>query len=282
MRRWAAAVACAFALTGVAGCAAVPDGVDGDLTDGWAPLPTATRFQPQSGACHPDLVQNGTIDNWSPVPCAGPHLAETVAVARLTRQNQAFGECTRRATTFLGGDWRTGWVVLQPVLPSRAAWSGGARWVRCDVAETSPVDGAVVRRSGSMKGAVGAAGRLRMSCANPRIEGDSVTEMHPAACAASHTAEFAGLFATTRRTSSALTTDDLAGGCGSAIAKFAALPDDGDLASRVGWLGFPPDDAAWAMGDRAIRCFLWLNGEKMKGSYRNAGPGKLKIHYVRR
>ena len=52
------------------------------------------------------------------------------------------------------------------------------------------------------------------------------------------------------------------------------------IRSRVGWVSFPPDDTAWDMGDRAIRCFLWLNGEKMKGSYRNAGTRKLKIHYA--
>jgi hypothetical protein len=101
-------------------------------------------------------------------------------------------------------------------------------------------------------------------------------------CAKSHTAEFAGLFETTRKSARRLSTDDLADGCETAIATFAALPDDGDLSARVGWLGFPPDDAAWKMGDRAVRCFLWLNGERMKGSYRNAGPDKLKIHYVRR
>ncbi|MFI5892874.1 septum formation family protein [Actinoplanes sp. NPDC051513] len=282
MRRWAAALAL-LACTALAGCGAdLPRGVDGDLTNGWQPMAAATRFSPQPGACHSELVQNATADDYEPVPCAGAHLTETVAVAEVSNQSQAFATCSKRASTFLGGDWRTGWVVLQPVLPSREAWSGGARWARCDVAETSPVDGALVRRQGSMKGAVKPAGKLRMACANPTIEGDSVTEMHPASCASSHTAEFAGLFATNRAKSSQLSGDELAEGCDTAIAKFTGLRDDDTVPSRIGWLGFPPDDAAWTMGDRAIRCFLWLNGEKMKGSYRNAGPGKLKIHYTKR
>jgi len=112
--------------------------------------------------------------------------------------------------------------------------------------------------------------------------GDTVTEMHPVACSASHTAEFAGLFTTTRVKSADLGGGEVAKGCDRAIAAFTGLPDDASLPSRVGWLGFPPDDTAWQMGDRSIRCFLWLDGERMTGSYRGAGPGKLKIHYASR
>jgi hypothetical protein len=280
-RRWLVAVAGVAAL---AGCSATPSGVDGDITDDWKPMAAATQFKPQGGTCHSDLVQNATADNDDPVPCSSSHLAETVAVPALAQRSaaQAFAACSKVATAFLGGDWRTGWVVLQPVLPSKAAWTGGARWVRCDVAETSPVDGALVHRTGSMKGSVRAGGKLRMGCANPTIAGDTVSQMHPVACASSHTAEFAGLFATKRAKSSDLSGEELAKGCDSAIAKFTGLADDDSLPSRIGWLGFPPDDTAWQMGDRAIRCFLWLNGERMTGSYRNAGPGKLKIHYARR
>jgi hypothetical protein len=283
MRRWAAA---ACALLVLSGCASKPDGVDGDLTNGWKPMPAATQFRPAAGICHTELVQTGSADDYDPVPCDGAHMVETVAITQLTAADtlagsrpKAFAACSKQASTFLGADWRTGWVVLQPVLPGRPAWAGGARWVRCDVAETSPVDGALVRRSGSMKGAVKIGGKLRMACADPTIKGESVTEMRPIPCASSHTAEFAGLFETGAERSSDIDSDDLAEGCDKAIAKFTGLPDDNSLESRIGWLGFPPDDTAWEMGDRAVRCFLWLNGEKMTGSYRNAGPAKLKIHY---
>jgi Septum formation len=285
MRRWAAVLACALALA-VSGCGGMPEGVDGDLTNGWKPMPAAAQFRPAAGACHTELTQTGAADDYQPVSCTAAHVVETIAVADLgpaakleTSLPQAFAACSKRATAFLGADWRTGWVVLQPVLPAKKAWAGGARWFRCDVAETSPVDGALVRRSGSLKGAVKAAATLRMACANPTIDGESVTEMHPVACASGHTAEFAGLFETTLKRSSDLGGDALAEGCDKAIATFTGLRDDSTLQSRVGWLGFPPDDTAWSMGDRAIRCFLWLDGEKMTGSYRNAGPARLKIHY---
>jgi hypothetical protein len=289
MRRLAAVAAGAM-MCALAGCAQLPKGVDGDLTNGWAPMPAAVQFRPQAGTCHPDLVQTGTVDNWAPVPCTGPHMTETIAVADLAKaagtpvagQAEAFTECAKRATAFLGADWRTGWVVLQPVLPGKGAWSGGARWYRCDLAESSPVDGRLIRRESTLRGTVRAGGPLRMACANPTIRKDVVTEMHPVACTAGHTAEFAGLFDTTSRNSSDLSGDDLARGCDATIAKFAGLSPGDSVASRVGWLGFPPDDTAWQMGDRAIRCFLWLNGEAMTGSYRNAGPGKLKIHYADR
>ncbi|GAA2656464.1 septum formation family protein [Paractinoplanes durhamensis] len=288
MRRWVVLALAAMLALAPAGCAQHFEGVDGDLTNGWQPMPAATAFRPAAGTCHSELTQTGTIDSYSPVPCTGTHVAETVAVADLTGATglktpeaglpKAFAACSKQLTAFLGADWRTGWVLLQPVLPGKTAWAGGARWFRCDVAETSPVDGALVRRAGSMKDTI-KTGKLRMACANPTIHGESVSEMHPVACPSSHTAEFAGLFETSVKRSDDLTSKALATGCDRVIAKFTGLPNDSSLESRIGWLGFPPDDTAWQMGDRAIRCFLWLNGEKMAGSYRNAGPSRLKIHY---
>ena len=63
------------------------------------------------------------------------------------------------------------------------------------------------------------------------------------------------------------------------VVDVAGIPDDGNITYRVGWLSFPPDDTAWRLGDRAVRCFLWNNGERMTGSYRDAGTGKLEVHY---
>jgi Septum formation len=120
-----------------------------------------------------------------------------------------------------------------------------------------------------------------MTCANPRIEGEQVTEMHPVACSRPHTSEFAELFTSSARTSDDLSSARVEKGCDSAIARFAGLPDDDSITARVGWLGFPPDDSSWQSGDHAIRCSLWLNGEKMTGSYRDAGTWRLRIHYVR-
>ena len=287
MRRWVAALAGVLTLA-LAGCADLPSGVDGDLTNGWAAPSAAQQFRPAAAQCHPDVVEQGTIDDYAPVACRGPHVAETVAIADLPdlpagqRKGRAFRECSKRVTTFLGGDWRTGWLVLQPVLPSPQAWAGGARWYRCDLVETSPVDGDLVRRSGSLKGSLAGAGKVRMTCADPSVAGERVAAMRPVACAKAHTAEFAGIFESRRSSVAALTASEMEKGCHRAIAKFTGIPADNSVRNRVGWLGFPPDDASWKLGDRAVRCFLWLNGERMTGTYKNAGTRKLKIHYVYR
>jgi Septum formation len=279
MRRWVSAVAGLLATAILAGCAP-PEGVDGDLGDDWGPVPSASPFRPAAGACHREVTQTSHAGRYAPVSCASEHLAETVAVADLTADTEAFRECSRHASAFLGADWRTGWLVLQPVRPSERAWAAGAHWARCDLAETSPLTNALQPRAGSLKGALRAGGKLLMACANPTIDGEKVTAMRPVPCAGRHTAEFAGIFeAKAGGGPEGLKTADLAGGCEAAIARFARLRDDDNLASRVGWLGFPPDTTAWGWGDRAIRCFLWLNGEKMTGSYRGAGPAKLKVHY---
>ncbi|HEY0536157.1 MAG TPA: septum formation family protein [Actinoplanes sp.] len=290
MRRWAATLSCVLVLFTAAACTASPAGIDRDLTDDWRPLPAATQFRPSVGVCHDDITQPGALDDYAPIPCTATHVAETAAVGDLTGAAgwqtpgqgaaQAFQQCSRRVDAFLGADWRTGWLILRPVLPSTAAWAGGARWFRCDLAEVSPVDGRVINRKTSLEAGLKAGSALRMTCADPRIESEQVTEMHPVACSKAHTSEFAGLFPTTGRTSDAVSVDKVEKGCDAAIARFADIPDDGSITARVGWLGFPPDDTSWKSGDHAIRCFLWLNGEKMTGSYRNAGTSKLKIHYT--
>jgi hypothetical protein len=290
MRRWLAALACTFMLAALAGCAKLPPGVDGDLTDGWAPMPAAGQFRPADHVCHTEQLRKAPESSYSPVPCTGPHLEETFFLGELTgapaRAENAFRpayqQCAKRATAFLGEDWRLGWVVTQPVLPSDDGWAGGARWYRCDVAETSPTDGSLVRRSGGLQGALRPGGRLRMGCIKPTIDAVQVTDMRPVACSGGHGAEFAGLWNAPGGSMVSVTSAQMEKGCHAAIARFAGIPDDGDIGARVGWLSVPPDDTMWEFGDHAYRCFLWLNGETMKGSYRNAGTKKLKIHYVYR
>jgi hypothetical protein len=287
MRRTAALLAGALVLI-LGGCGARPAGVDGDLTDGWRPPPAAQQFRPAAGTCHAELVRSGAMASYAPLACTGEHLAETVAVTDLpatagatgpaAARRTAYAKCSRRTTAFLGTDWRTAWLLVQPVLPGPDAWSGGARWVRCDVAEISPVDGAPVGRATGLR----TTAPPRMSCADPAINGERVTAMRPVPCERRHRAEFAGLYESPRTSAAQLTSAELRKGCGAAIARFTRIPDDGTLVNRVGWLGFPPDDTAWQLGDRAVRCFLWLDGAPMTGSYRNAGPGKLKIQYVYR
>jgi hypothetical protein len=293
MRRWCAALALALvALATLTACGGRPAGVDGNLTDDWHAPPAGQQFRPAADTCHGELTQTVAAADYAPVACTNNHVAETVSVGELTGADsmkspadakaQAFTECGRQADAFLGADWRTGWVVMQPVLPSKAAWAGGARWYRCDVTQTSPSDGSLVWRKTSMKGALLSGSPLRLGCANATIKDESVSAMRPVACSASHTAEFAGIWVSgsTASTSAGLSTGKVEKGCDAAIAKFAAVPDNKDIKARTGWLGFPPDDQSWSSGDHSVRCYLWLNGEKMTSSYKNAGPKKMKIHYT--
>jgi putative regulator of septum formation len=286
MRRWPALIGVAVTLS-VAGCTEPPPDTDGALTDDWGRMPVARQFRPADHTCHDAVHETTNPDTYAPIPCAGRHVAETFFVGDLpaqaesrTARTQAYAACSWRASTFAGADWHTGWLALQTVLPGTDAWAGGARWFRCDLGELDPDRGGTVQRTGTLRRAMVTRGGLVMRCFNPVVADGDVGAMHPAACAATHTAEFAGLWQAPAGAFGNLSTARIEQGCDTVIAKFAAVPADKDLPSRTGWLGFPPGEQMWQLGDHSVQCFLWLNGEKMTGSYRKAGPAKLKIHYI--
>jgi hypothetical protein len=283
MRRWLGAAL----VLAMAGCGEMPTGVDGRLTDDWPALPAARQFRPADHTCHDAVHETTNPDTYAPIPCAGRHVAETFYVGDLTgkvgsaaARTQAYAECSRQASRFAGADWRTGWLALQTVLPGTDGWAGGARWFRCDLGELDPDGGPVVQRQGSLRRAMVTQSGLVMRCFRPEVADSDVGAMHPAACASAHTAEFAGLWQAPAGAFGSLTSARIEKGCDTVIARFAAVPDDKDLPSRTGWLGFPPGEEMWQLGDHSVQCFLWLNGERMTGSYRRAGPAKLKIHYT--
>jgi len=293
MRRWPALAGAVLALA-TSGCGDLPAGTDGRLTDDWAPLPAARPFRPADHTCHDAVHETTNPDTYAPIPCSGRHVAETFFVGDLTgpaaaagagsaeARPRAYAECSRQASRFTGADWHTGWLALQTVLPGPDGWAGGARWFRCDLGEIDPDEGHVMPRQGSLRRAMITRSGLVMRCFNPAVTRSDVGAMHPASCTAAHTAEFAGLWQAPGGDYDALNTARIEKGCDTVIAKFAAVPDDKDLPSRTGWLGFPPGETMWQLGDRSVQCFLWLNGEKMTGSYRDAGPAKLRLHYTGR
>jgi hypothetical protein len=107
-----------------------------------------------------------------------------------------------------------------------------------------------------------------------------VESMTPVSCSGKHHAEYAGQWAPKNPTLEQLSDDTKdEAGCHGVIASFAGVANDGNLQYRTGWIGFSPTEDEWNAGIRDVRCFLWLGDVTLTGSYRGAGPSKLKINY---
>jgi Septum formation len=292
------AILVASSLVLLAGCGN-PGGVDGDLTNRWAAIPAPTSFVPAPETCHlGNFALVGSRATYDEVDCELKHRTETVYVGTYASPaadadeppaessagaREAYRICDLKTTEYVGGQWRGARIWLGVTHPSAAAWAGGARWFRCDVIQIVLGRDSALGRSGTLEGvlATPAGTALTLACFNPVVSAARVESMTPAPCAGRHHAEYVGRWAP-RRPTPALLDDDAraARGCGSVIARYAGVPDDGDLKYRTGWIGFSPTPDEWNAGIRDVRCFLWLDDVTITGSYRNAGPAKLRINYV--
>jgi len=274
-----------------AGCSTGPPaGTDGDLTDDWSVPASPVPFRPATDQCHEVLTAIAPLADYRPVDCAELHVSETyyvgtaadadvVPAAGSAGARAAFRECSERAADHLGGSWRTARVAVQVVWPTKAAWSGGARWFRCDVT-TADLDGqSRTSRTGSLAGELAGASPLKLGCFNPTVEGETVTTMRPVSCEVPHRAEFAGLWRAPEITYAALEsgTARSAAGCRAVIATFAKLPDDADLQFRTGWISYNPTRTEWLSGERRVRCFVYFSKRTFTRSLRNAGTAVLPV-----
>jgi Septum formation len=297
MRRLLTAPACAAVLlTAVAGCGAPPAGVDGDLTNGWPAPPAAAAFRPEAGRCHDTVGLTSPQETYAPRDCGAWHVAETIHVGDLTgaaadgtesdrepgpdARAAAFAACTKRADAFLGGRWRTGAVELMTLLPGEAGRRGGSRWFRCDLAQIEHNTGEPAGRYGSLKGALAGSAPLRLRCFEPKIAGDSVQEMEPVVCASGHHAEFAGLWTAPDMPWSTLATsqDKINGGCLGVVATYVGVRNDGMLKYRTGVITLAPNKAQWAVGQRAVRCFVYIGHRTLKGSVKGTSTKALPVN----
>lgn len=295
MRRWWTAVAVGVTATlTLAGCGA-PAGVDRDLADDWAAFPAAQAFVPEAGVCHPTIQDVGYLSGYNPVACTASHRAETLHVGTLsgadaeegappragsTGMRTAHAECDRQVSKALGGDWRSGRLQLSVVFPSAPAWSGGARWFRCDLAEVASLDdGSVTARDASLRDALAPGSPLALGCFNPKLSKDDIEQMRPVACTAKHHAEFVGIAQFPDLTYAQFTRDPQRAhkACRGLIAKYVKVPNNGDLQYRAGTIIYHPLEAEWKNGDRGVQCFLWVSDRTLTRTLKGAGTKGLPV-----
>lgn len=297
MRRWISTVTAGIALAVTLSACGNPSGVDGDLTDDWAAPPEPTVFVPAAGVCHPTFQTVGYLHAYHPVDCAQPHVAETLHLGTVTGPEAGRdappksgsaglralrGDCEKKTNEYLGGHWRSGRLAMTVVLPSPYAWTGGARWYRCDVKEVKSLDvGDPVERSGSLRGALKGASDLAHRCFQPRRlpTTDQVSGMEAVPCGTKHRSEFAGIWTAPNTSYDAFEKDTarVHKGCRGVIAAYAKIPNDGDIKFRVGSIYYPPEENEWVEGHRSVQCFLWTSDRDLTRSLKGAGTKGLPI-----
>jgi hypothetical protein len=298
MRRWWSALAVA-GMTGLllAGCGQ-PAGIDGTLVDDWAPLAEPKPFVPPVGVCHPGgLTKVAPLSSFDPVDCATGHRTETVHVGTFAEAaaervappaegspeiRTAFGECDAKAREYVGNEWRGGRLRLGVALPSPEAWTGGARWFRCDMAEVTNVErnGDVVSRTASVRDALKAPSPLSLGCYSAGLAPDrSLQEMPAVDCAKAHNSEFVGVW---HAPETGFPTKDLDwirlyAECRKLMATYVGAPNDVNLQFRADVVVLVAKPDEWQGGDRGVRCYLWLYRGTVSRSVKGAGLAALPI-----
>ena len=166
------------------------------------------------------------------------------------------------------------------IFPSPPAWTGGARWFRCDVTEIRSLDDPGANpRTGSLRGALAGAGALKLGCFNPTVVRDDVQAMVAVSCNARHHAEFAGVWQAPNVGYAAFTRDSSAvhKGCLGVIARYTGVPNDGDVRFRAGSIFYHPFEREWRSGNRGVQCFLWLSDRTLTRSLKGVGARGLPV-----
>ncbi|MFF5174063.1 septum formation family protein [Micromonospora sp. NPDC000089] len=296
MRRTMTTPAAALVVAVLLGGCAAAGGLDGDLTDDWAALPAPAPFTPAAGVCQvADFTDTVGLAAYAPVDCAVAHKVETVHVGtfpagRATRPatgsaelRGAFAECDTKTAGYVGDDWRAGRLRLAVALPTAPGWTAGARWYRCDVSELTTVEAAatVVARTGSLRDALKGQSALRLGCQRSSSSGAvrGSRALTPVDCGTRHDAEFVGVWQVPDRPYPIRDVDwlPLYAGCRAALGRFAAVPDDAQLRYRADVVVRPPGAGRWRVGDRGVRCYLWLSERAVTGSLKGAGPAALPV-----
>lgn len=297
-RRWLT-VTGLFAATALAltGCG-LPGGVDGNLVDDWAAAAEPVGFVPEAGICHPTFEDVGHLHAYRPVDCTQAHAIETVHVGTFTGSDgagtappetgstgmrTARADCEKRINELLGAPWRSGPMDVAVVPPSEAAWTGGARWYRCDAGQLRGLrEDGYLTRTGTLKGALGDSSELLYGCFEPKVSNDLIEDMKQVPCTTKHRSEFVGIWNAPDSSYTAFdrNTDRPHSECRKLVAKFAKIPNDSDLEYRVGTIFFQPTESEWEDGSRGVQCFLWNSEKQFTRSMKGAGTNGFPINYA--
>ena len=298
--RWGLAATSVVLMT-VAGCGSGSD-VDGDLTDNWGAMAPATTFKPVAGTCHlANFAVAGPRATYEEADCDVLHRTETVFVGEYASpaadgaeppENtsaaaaEAYQKCDEKTSAYVGGPWRDARLWIGVTHPSPAAWSGGARWFRCEVVELDSIedDGALTQREGSLRNALaGGTSDLMLTCYAIEMEkSGSIDTMPPAECTEKHNAEYVGVWDAPEKASypkGDSTWEEFHDGCRGLVAEFVGVPEDGDLRYRTGVVSLPGNTDVWAQGDHSVRCYLWLDGAELTTSLKGKGTKALPVQY---
>jgi len=300
MRRLLAAAALGAATAALlAGCGN-PAGVDGELVDDWAPVSAPTTFTPPSGVCHAQgYADVGYLASFESVDCATGHRTETVHVGAFTGAaaakpappakgsldlRAAYRECDAKAREYVGADWRLGRLWLGVVLPSPRAWEGGAKWFRCDLSEMTTVEdnGETVTRTGSLRNVLKAPSPVSLTCYAVKLDRQgAIDTMPPADCRKPHNAEFAGVWTAPYLPypKKDADWDRFHTECRKVIAAYVGVPADKDIKFRTGVVSLPGGEDQWQIGNRGVRCYLWISDRTLTASVKGGGAKALPIQF---
>jgi hypothetical protein len=139
----------------------------------------------------------------------------------------------------------------------------------------------VKRRSGNLKDVLKAGPPMAHGCFKAVLGsgGSTISAMNPVSCGTAHGAEFAGVWTApdTSYEDFEKNTQRAHDGCRGVVAKWAKVPNDGNIKFRTGTIIYFPNEAEWADGDRGVQCFLWISDQDLRRSMKGAGPGALRI-----
>jgi len=290
----------ATAVLVLAGCGK-PAGTDGDLTNGWAMLPAAKIVVPTAPACYTaDDDDLTTITKWpEATDCTKSHNVELIYVGQFSDadadsssgppasgspgRRTAYETCASQAKTYLGADWRSGRLELTLDVPISQQWEAGARWYRCDMQEYKDLQNyEVLDRTTSLKGGLVGSADLKLGCMTiTETSAQEIDKILPVACSSAHNGEFAGVWdapdgayptdANARKTANL-------NGCRAVVASYAGIPNDSNFTYRTGQVATPFNKASWELGNRGVRCYIWLN-KNVSNSLKGVGTGGLPINY---